>query len=140
MRDGIIPNAKTLKPKLYHLYREAEVREDLNRKGRRAARGVAPAGAGGIQPPGRGLAEGPARVGDGRPHFATGPPHCLQPDRDGGSAGTLVQHRAGSVAELRASKRTLRVDSKVLEKAEIGESAGTDKDYDATSVLFSTPR
>lgn len=27
-------------------------------------------------------------------------------------------------------ERTLRVDSKVLEKAEIGESAGTDKDYE----------
>ena len=33
--------------------------------------------------------------------------------------------------ELHAPTRTLRVDSKVLEKAEIGETATSDKDYEA---------
>lgn len=33
--------------------------------------------------------------------------------------------------ELHAPARTLRVDSKVLEKAEVGESAGTDRDYES---------
>src|SRR5690606_29761359 len=33
--------------------------------------------------------------------------------------------------ELRDSNRTLRVDSKVLEKAEIGEASGSDKAYEA---------
>src|SRR5207247_2581322 len=33
--------------------------------------------------------------------------------------------------ELHAPERTLRVDSKVLEKAEIGETASADKDYEA---------
>src|SRR5690606_16441759 len=33
--------------------------------------------------------------------------------------------------ELHDPARTLRVDSKVLEKAEIGESAGSDKAYEA---------
>ena len=32
--------------------------------------------------------------------------------------------------ELHAPERTLRVDSRVLEKAEIGETAGADKDYE----------
>src|SRR5690606_8417896 len=34
-------------------------------------------------------------------------------------------------AELHAPERTLRVDSRVLEKAEIGEAAGADKNYEA---------
>ena len=48
------------------------------------------------------------------------------------------QAKAGAPAELiarqlglEAPARTLRVDSRVLEKAEIGEAAGTDKDYEA---------
>ena len=32
VRDNALPSTKDLKPKLYHLYREDEVREDLNRK------------------------------------------------------------------------------------------------------------
>jgi len=34
-------------------------------------------------------------------------------------------------AELHVPARTLRVDSKVLEKAEVGESASADRDYEA---------
>src|SRR5690606_26755889 len=33
--------------------------------------------------------------------------------------------------ELHAPARTLRVDSRVLEKAEVGETSGTDRDYEA---------
>ncbi len=33
VRDGALPNAATLRPKLYHLYREPEVGQDLNRRG-----------------------------------------------------------------------------------------------------------
>ena len=32
-RDGVLPNAATMRPKLYHLYREPEVAQDLNRRG-----------------------------------------------------------------------------------------------------------
>jgi type III restriction enzyme len=32
VRDDALPNAQTLRPKLYHLYREPEVADDLNRK------------------------------------------------------------------------------------------------------------
>ena len=32
VRDDALPNAQTLRPKLYHLYRETDVAEDLNRK------------------------------------------------------------------------------------------------------------
>ena len=41
--------------------------------------------------------------------------------------------------ELRDANRTLRVDSRVLEKAEIGEKAGADKDnYGDTSLCLGT--
>ena len=33
VRDGVIPDTKTLRPKLYHLYRDPSVSEDLNRRG-----------------------------------------------------------------------------------------------------------
>ena len=33
VRDDALPNAQTLRPKLYHLYREPEIAEDLNRRG-----------------------------------------------------------------------------------------------------------
>lgn len=33
VRDSAIPDAKTLRPKLYHLYREDEVNSDLSRRG-----------------------------------------------------------------------------------------------------------
>jgi type III restriction enzyme len=33
--------------------------------------------------------------------------------------------------EMHAPEKTLRVDSRILEKAEVGEKAGTDKDYEA---------
>ena len=32
VRDGVVPDTQTLKPKLYHLYRDPEVHQDLNRK------------------------------------------------------------------------------------------------------------
>ncbi len=33
VRDGVVPDTKTLRPKLYHLYRDPAVAEDLNRRG-----------------------------------------------------------------------------------------------------------
>lgn len=33
IRDSALPNAKTYKPKLYHVYREPEVQDDFNRRG-----------------------------------------------------------------------------------------------------------
>ena len=33
VRDGAIPDTKTLRPKLYHLYRDPAVSDDLNRRG-----------------------------------------------------------------------------------------------------------
>jgi type III restriction enzyme len=36
VREDALPNAKTLRPKLYHIYSDPEVKDDLNRKGARS--------------------------------------------------------------------------------------------------------
>lgn len=131
VRDGAVPNSATLKPKLYHLYREKEVGEDLNRKGalptdplpqlvqdaytllgadwREAARQWAEAG------------------------HASPPVMLTVCNRTETAARIEHYFNRGDVhwPELQAPTRTLRVDSKVLEKAEIGEAAAADKDYEA---------
>jgi len=131
VRDGALPNTATLRPKLYHLYREPEVSEDLNRRG--------------------------AKPEDPLPKLVQDAYTLLGADwrqaRDAWEAGGHVSppvmltvcNRTETAArveayftrgdafwpELHAPERTLRVDSRVLEKAEIGEAAASDKDYEA---------
>jgi type III restriction enzyme len=38
VRDDALPDARTLRPKLYHIYRDPSVSEDLNRKAERLRR------------------------------------------------------------------------------------------------------
>ena len=130
IRDDALPNAKTYRSKLYHLYRNPEVSEDLNR---------------------------PAEPHEALPALVQNAYTLLGADwretlRDWRKAGhhsppvmltvcnrtdtaERVEHyfRQGDAhwPELKADARTLRVDSKVLEKAEIGETSGTDKGYEA---------
>ena len=130
VRDDALPDAKTLRPKLYHIYRDPRSREDLNRR-RRAARAAAEAGAGRLYAARRRLARDAAAVaGSGAP-LAAGDADGLQPHRDGGAHRALLQQGRRALARAARADRTLRVDSKVLEKAEIGETAGADKDYEA---------
>ena len=130
VRDDALPDARTLRSRLYHIYRDPSVSEDLNRKAQahealpklvqhaytllgadwcateRQWREV-----GHHSPPVMltvcNRTETAARV---EAHFSQGDAHC---------------------PELHAPTRTLRVDSKVLEKAEIGEAAASDKNYKA---------
>jgi len=130
VRDDALPDAKTLRSRLYHIYRQPEVAEDLNRKAEphealpklvqdaytllgadwRATR-QAWETAGHVSPPVMltvcNRTETAARI---EHYFNSGDAHW---------------------PELHAPERTLRVDSKVLEKAEIGEKASADKDYEA---------
>ncbi|MEW6427845.1 MAG: BPTD_3080 family restriction endonuclease [Thermodesulfobacteriota bacterium] len=128
IRDDALASARTYRSKLYHLYNEAEVREDINRKAevfepladlvqkayallaydwRETARQWRQAGH--VIPPVMltvcNRTETAARI----EHFFNGG-DCL-------------------IEETRAPDRTLRVDSKVLEKAERGESITRDKAY-----------
>lgn len=128
VRDDALANAQSYKSKLYHLYNEDEVKEDLNRKAesheplpdlvqkayallaydwRETARQWADGGH--VIPPVMltvcNRTETAARI---ERFFNSG--DCLIP-------------------ETQAPDRTLRVDSRVLEKAERGESITKDKDY-----------
>lgn len=131
VRDGIIPNAKTLKPKLYHLYREAEVREDLNRAGAEPHEALPPLVQAAYNLLGadwRQAREEWEKAGH------TSPPVMLTVCNRIQTASRLEYwFNTGQAQwpELKAPDRTLRVDSRVLEKAEMGEAAGSDKDYEA---------
>ncbi|CAK0778412.1 type III restriction enzyme [Gammaproteobacteria bacterium] len=131
IRDDALPNARTYRSKLYHLYREAEVADDLNRKAE----------------PHEAL---PKLVQDaytllGADWRATfhqwceaghpSPPVMLTVCNRTETAARIERYFSQGDAhwpELHAPTRTLRVDSRVLEKAELGEMAGADKDYEET--------
>lgn len=131
VRDGVVPDTKTLKPKLYHLYREKEVSDDLNRRGAEpheplpqlVQQAYTLLGADWRQAREQWLASG-----------HTSPPVMLTVCNRTETAARIERYFiAGDVhwPELRDADRTLRVDSKVLGKAEQGEATGTDKAYAA---------
>lgn len=128
VRDDALANAQSYRSKLYHLYNEDEVKDDLNRKAepheplpdlvqkayallaydwRETARRWAESG-----------------------HQI--PPVMLTVCNRTESAARIERFFNGGdclIAETQAPERTLRVDSRVLEKAERGESVTRDKDY-----------
>lgn len=131
IRDGALPDAKTYRPKLYHIYRDPSVSDDLNRKAE----------------PHEALpklvqdaftllgADWREAVADWAAKGHKSPPVMLTVcNRTETAARIEYYFRHGNAywPELHAPAKTLRVDSKVLEKAEIGESASADKDYENT--------
>ena len=131
VRDDALPNAATLRPKLYHLYRESEVAEDFNRRGAQPHEPLPKLvqdaytllGADWRETRNQWQAEG---------HVS--PPVMLTVCNRTETAARIEHYFNQGKAlwpELHAPARTLRVDSKVLEKAEIGETAASDKDYEA---------
>ena len=131
VRDDAVPNARTLRPKLYHLYREPEVSDDLNRRGAEPHEAL------------------PKLVQDAYTLLGAdwretqkqwqeaghrSPPVMLTVCNRTETAARIEHYFNQGDAhwpELQAPNRTLRVDSKVLDKAEIGETASSDKDYEA---------
>lgn len=129
VRDDALPDTQTYRSKLYHIYRQDEVHEDLNRR----AEGHEPL---------------PTLVQNAYTLLGADWRETLKAWRESGypspplmltvcnrieTARRLEYYFDQGDAhwdELKAPERTLRVDSKVLEKAEIGETAGTDKDYE----------
>lgn len=129
VRDGALANAKTYKSKLYHIYREADVAEDLNRKAEPH------------EPLPKLVQDAYTLLGaDWRKTLEdwlaaghTSPPVMLTVCNRTETAARIEHYfRKGDAhwPELHAPERTLRVDSRVLEKAEIGETASSDKDYE----------
>ena len=130
IRDNALPNAKTYRSKLYHIYREPEVSQDLNRRGAEPH-----------EPLPQLVQEAYTLLGadwretlkDWQAAGHTSPPVMLTVcNRTETAARIEYYFRNGDAywPELKAPEKTLRVDSKVLEKAEIGESAAADKAYE----------
>lgn len=131
VRDNALPNAQTYKSKLYHLYREPDVAEDLNRRGAEPHEAL------------------PQIVQEAYTLLGADWREALKAWQESGHASPPVMltvcNRTETAAriehyfhqgdaywpELKAPERTLRVDSKVLDKAEIGETATADKAYEA---------
>ena len=131
VRDGAIPDSKTLRPKLYHLYREKEVSEDLNRRGAQPHEPLPQL----VQQAYTLLgADWRKALEDWRAAGHASPPVMLTVCNRTETAARIERYFNSGDAhwpEMRAPDKTLRVDSRVLEKAEIGESSGTDKHYEA---------
>lgn len=130
IRDNALPNAQTYRSKLYHLYREQEVQEDLNRRGAEPHEALPQI-----------VQEAYTLLGaDWRETMMAwknaghvSPPVMLTVCNKTETAARVEHYfRQGDAywPEMKAPERTLRVDSKVLEKAEIGESAASDKAYE----------
>lgn len=129
VRDDALPNAQTLRPKLYHLYREPEVADDLNRRAE-------------VHEPLPALVQQAYTLlgADWRATAAEwanlghlSPPVMLTVCNRTETAARVEHYFNKGYAqwpELHNAERTFRVDSKVLEKAELGETATADKDYE----------
>ncbi|MFO1305362.1 MAG: DEAD/DEAH box helicase family protein [Burkholderiales bacterium] len=131
VRDDALPNATTMRSKLYHLYREPEVQEDLNRRGAEPHEALPKL----VQDAYTLLgADWRAAAEDWHKAGHPSPPVMLTVCNRIETAARISHYfDSGDVhwPELHQPTRTLRVDSKVLDKAEIGEAAAADKDYEA---------
>jgi type III restriction enzyme len=131
VRDDALPDARTLRSKLYHLYRDDEVAEDLNRRGAQPHEALPLL----VQQAYTLLgADWRAVREQWRAGGHVSPPVMLTVCNRTETAARVEHYFSKGNAhwpELHAPDKTLRVDSRVLEKAEIGETAGADKDYEA---------
>lgn len=130
VRDDALPDSKTLRSKLYHIYRDPSVSEDLNRAKAEPHEALPKL----VQDAYTLLgADWRETVRDWKEAGHYSPPVMLTVcNRTETSARIEHYFNQGDAhwPELQAPNKTLRVDSKVLDKAEIGEAASSDKAYD----------
>jgi len=131
IRDDALPDAKTLRSKLYHIYRDAAVADDLNRRGAKPHEALPKL----VQDAYTLLgADWRVALKDWREQGHVSPPVMLTVCNRTETAARIehyFNHGDAHWPELHAPARTLRVDSRVLEKAELGETAASDKAYEA---------
>ena len=131
VRDDALPDARTLRSKLYHIYRDDSVADDLNRRGAQPHEALPKLVQDAYTILGADWRE-TRRQWSEAGHVS--PPVILTVCNRTETAARIEHYFSKGNAhwpELHAPDRTLRVDSKVLEKAEIGETASSDKDYEA---------
>lgn len=130
VRDDALPDARTLKSKLYHIYRDPSVSEDLNRSGAEPHEALPKLVQDAYTLLGADWREA-KREWDEAGHKS--PPVMLTVCNRVETAARIEHYFNQGDAhwpELQSPGRTLRVDSRVLDKAEIGEAATSDKDYE----------
>lgn len=130
VRDDALPDSKTLRSKLYHIYRDPSVSEDLNRTKAEPHEALPKLVQDAYTLLGADWRE-TARAWKEAGHHS--PPVMLTVcNRTETSARIEHYFNQGDAhwPELQAPNKTLRVNSKVLDKAEIGEAATSDKAYD----------
>jgi type III restriction enzyme len=131
VRDDALPDARTLRSKLYHLYRDAEVADDLNRRGAQPFEPLPKL----VQDAYTLLgADWRAALKDWLAAGHTSPPVLLTVCNRTETAARIEHYfKRGNAhwPELHEAMRTLRVDSRVLDRAEQGETATADKGYEA---------
>ena len=136
VRDDALPNVQTMRSKLYHLYREPEVAEDLNRRGAEPHEALPAL----VQQAYTLLgADWRETAREWREAGHASPPVMLTVCNRTETAARVEHYFSTGKAhwpELHNPARTLRVDSKVLEKAEIGEKAGSESVFKAKLIGF----
>ena len=131
VRDDALPDAKTLRSKLYHIYRDPSVSEDLNRAKAEPHEALPKLVQDAYTLLGADWRETQRQWKEAGHHS---PPVMLTVCNRTETAARVEHYFNKGDShwpELNAPNRTLRVDSKVLDKAEIGEAATSDKDYEA---------
>jgi type III restriction enzyme len=131
VRDGVLADSKTLTPKLYHLYRDPEVGEDLNRRGAQPHEPLPAL----VQQAYTLLGADWQKHAEEWSQAGLGAPPVMLTVCNRTETAARIEHyfTSGDAfwPPLRDPARTLRIDSRVLDKAEIGETAASDKDYEA---------
>lgn len=132
IRDDALPSAQTYRSKLYHLYREQGVAEDLNRRGAQPHEPLPQL----VQVAYTLLgADWRATLQAWQQAGHPSPPVLLTVCNRTETAARIehyFRHGGAHWPELHAPQRTLRVDSKVLAKAETGQEASADRGYEET--------
>ncbi len=131
VRDDAIPDAKTYKSRLYHLYNDSEVKDDLNRRGAQPHDPLPQL----VQTAYNILASDWLKTQQSWAEGGHRVPPVLLSVCNRVETAARVEHffNEGNCLfpELQAPSQTLRVDSKILDKAERGEKATANKDYEA---------
>ena len=123
VRDDALPDAKTYRSRLYHIYNDPEVKDDLNRKAR-PAEPLPDLVLNGYHLLGYDWRE-TAKSWDAR-DAATRPTMITVANRTETAARVkhAFDHRRIPIEELQDAERTLHIDSKVLAEAEAAAEAG----------------
>jgi type III restriction enzyme len=125
IRDDALPDAKSYRSKLYHLYRDPDVQQDLNRRGAEPHEALPKL----VQDAYTLLgADWRVALHDWQKAGHHSPPVMLTVCNRVETAARIehyLNHGDAHWPEMRAPAQTLRVDSRVLEKAELGEKAAS---------------